>query len=94
MLRLITHPKISPILNAKFLCYRQSIGNTDKSILEKYKVTTAPMLVIFDAKGKVIHRITNPKTKPSSLTTILNELVNKSESNLKKSQEKTEKTND
>jgi thioredoxin-related protein len=91
MERLLVNPKVSGILNSDFHCYRRNIKTTKKDILKKYKVRGAPMLVVFDATGKVIYRLTSYKTKPEKLAAILEALVKKSDKNLEKVKKKREK---
>lgn len=90
MVRLLGDKKVSPIL-AKFLCYKRNYETTDKSILKKYNVKTSPMIVIFDATGKVLYRLSSPKTKPDTLAATLEAIAKKSDKNLKNAQEKRER---
>jgi len=90
MARMLAHPKVSNQLS-EFSCYRRNYKKTKKAIRKKYKVKTAPMLVVFDATGKVIFRTTSFKIKPERLVATLKKLVKKSEKNLEKFQKKREK---
>jgi thioredoxin-related protein len=90
MKRLLAHPKVSTVLS-DFSCYRRNYKTTKKAIRKKYRIKTAPMIVVFDATGKVIYRTTSFKTKPEHLVAMLKKLVKKSEKNLKKFQKKREK---
>lgn len=89
--RLLSHPKVSGILNSEFHCYRRNFATTKKAIRKKYKVKTVPMLVFFDATGKVLYRLTSPKTKPERLEAMLKALVKKSDKNLEKLEKKRER---
>jgi hypothetical protein len=87
MARLLAHPKVSSALG-NFNCYRKNFKKTKKSIMKKYKVRAVPMVIVFDATGKVIYRLTNYKIKPETLVALLEKLVSRSGKNLDKLRKK------
>ncbi len=76
----------------KFLRFRVDVDKLNKPFKRKYKVTSAPVVVLFDCTGKRLYSFTNPKQKVKTLVKKMESYVEKSDKAKEKAQEEKEKS--
>ncbi|MHC4663948.1 MAG: hypothetical protein ACYS8W_19980 [Planctomycetota bacterium] len=91
LIEVMEHPDVKPSFS-KLTCYKISIDALDKERRKRYKISSAPALIFFDATGKRVKKITSPRIKPVVLKALINKIVEISGKRLKKLQKERDKT--